>query len=158
MRILKIYDDLPNLHWVGLDSELQKQLGDEWQVEFFKIASWTRIEQVYPIEKETDGTDVNINEDEIFIFWNYHWGPHQEELQKQIEQKYLDLIKQGAKIKIQIYSSYGKYDEDERRLDYYTNLFGKEIVINNVEKPMHSEYMAKDFARRYAKRIKAYYK
>ena len=69
MRILKIYDDLPNLHRVGLDSELQKQLGDEWQVEFFFISGWTTVKQVYPIEKETDGTGVNIKEDEVFELW-----------------------------------------------------------------------------------------
>ncbi len=157
MKILKIYDDLIRLHELGLDSEFQKNLGPEWQVEYYKITGWTRVKQVYPVEAETDGTDINIEEDDVFLFWNYHWDQHQEELQEKIKQKYRDLINKGARIKIQLYSSNGKPEEHERNLKHYIEFFGKDFVIDIVESPMHIDYMVKDFAIMHAETIKSFY-
>ena len=157
MRILKIYDDYLRLHTLGLDRELQKELPD-WRVEYYHVhASRKKIERVFPDNLETDGLDLNTD-DEVLILWNYFWSDCRNGFQEEVKKKILKLVEQGAKIRMRLYTSYGTYGEAERELKDYRKYYGSDVVFNNVEVVMHVSTIIPIWAKREAQIIRRNYK
>lgn len=157
MLYLKIIDDHKKLHELGLDQILQENLGPEWIVEYHHARRSGKIERIYPNADDKDFFDFNLD-DKVFIFWNYFWGnDHQDiEFQDQVKEKILLSIKQGAKIRMQLYTCYGTYSEDDYELDKYKKYFGKDIIIEPVMHIMHDANLLSDWAKRFVKSLAEY--
>ena len=159
MKLLRIVDDHKRLHELGLDQELQKFLGDEWKVEYYHVTNKKMVIQLFPEEKEADVLDwIDIQNDEVFFLWNYFWNEPREGLQKKIKERILDLINQGARIKIQIYTSYGSSCESAEEQKEYVEYFGENIMVDSPETIMYHRGIISDWAEREAKKLKNLYK
>ena len=158
MRIFKIIDDHLKLHKLGMDQELQKNLGPEWKVEYYHAQRRGAIKRVYPTEDDKDFFDFGP-EDEVFVFWNYFWGNDYKDrvFQDKVKERVLELIKQGFRIKMEIYTSYGDYCESERELKEYREYFGENIVVDRVPHIMHHESMIPAWAESEARIINSFY-
>lgn len=155
MNYFKIYDDMPCL-WAKhkFPQTLSKALGEDWIVEFYTIDGGKRMSLEYSSVENPDKIDTfDIAKDKVFIFWNLIWTDHQDLNRKQ-QEHYYDMLKLGAKFKIQTYSACASLKEMVEYNELFREKFGNNVVYKKCQSVMYDNYVLNKIANEIADYLK----